>query len=182
MKKAIIYTTKGDDGTTLLLRGERVAKDDVRVEAYGTIDELSACIALLQADAPELCHRQQCFLAEVQEKLFSISAFLADTQPASGSPVTAEDVAQLEALIDTMEASLPTVRGFLLPPTCRPAATANMCRTVCRRAERRIVTLAHKMPQPQTLTAYINRLSDYFFLLARLTSESNEKIWEKPCK
>lgn len=182
MKKATIYTAKGDDGTTLLLRGERVAKDDVRVEAYGTIDELSACIALLQADARGVYPRQECFLAEVQEKLFTISAFLADTQPTSGSPVTAENVAQLEALIDTMEASLPPLRGFLLPPTCRPAATANMCRTVCRRAERRIVALARLSPQPQTLSAYINRLSDYFFLLTRLTSRGNEKIWEKPCK
>lgn len=181
MKKAIIYTAKGDDGTTQLLRGERVAKDDVRVEAYGTIDELSACVALLQSEG-ELCDKHMRFLATLQNNLFALSAFLSDTCPAASSPINTEDVAALEQLLDCMEAALPTMHGFLLPPTGRTATMANVCRTVCRRAERRMVTLSHQTPLPTTVAAFINRLSDYFFLLSRLLNEGNEKKWGKPCK
>ena len=181
MKKATIYTTTGDNGTTLLLRGERVSKDDARVEAYGTVDELSACIGLLQsfvaADDP-----QQCFLSGVQTTLFSIAASLSDCGQFAVVPVDDATLAAMEQEIDRMEASLPRLKGFLLPPTTKAAAAANVCRTVCRRAERRIVNLLHSTQLPHTLLAYVNRLSDYLFLLSRALDPENEKIWDNPCK
>lgn len=181
MKKATIYTTTGDNGTTLLLGGERVDKDDARVEAYGTVDELSACIGLLQslmvADDP-----QQCFLSKVQTTLFVIAAALADSGQCTALLVDNATLAALEQEIDCMEASLPHLKGFLLPPATKAAAAANVCRTVCRRAERRIVTLLHSTQLSQTLLTYVNRLSDYLFLLSRTLDLENEKIWDNPCK
>ena len=181
MKKAIIYTAKGDGGETSLVRGERVGKDNVRVEAYGTVDELSANIALLQAElaADDAASEMLC---SVQQRLFSVSAFLADTAPCVPSPIDAQAVAELERAIDALEASLPRMNGFLLPSTVKASAVANVCRTVCRRAERRIVTLHRECEQPCTLLAYMNRLSDYLFLLSRELSGGDEKKWENPCK
>ena len=181
MKKALIYTTKGDCGETSLVRGERVCKDDVRVEAYGTVDELSANIALLQAEIGSRDSSAE-ILCGVQEELFSIAAFLADTAPCVASPVDRQTLAALEQAIDALEALLPRVNGFLLPSVVKASAVANVCRTVCRRAERRIVALHRASEQPQTLLAYINRLSDYLFLLSRKLSGGDEKKWEKPCR
>ena len=181
MKKALIYTAKGDCGETSLVRGERVCKDDVRVEAYGTVDELSAYVALLQSEIP-LQSPSAAMLCEVQERLFSIAAFLADTAPCAASPVDERALAALEQAIDALEASLPRLDGFLLPSIVKASAVANVCRTVCRRAERRIVTLHRAEAQPRTLLAYMNRLSDYLFLLSRELSGGNEKKWEKPCE
>ena len=111
MKKAIIYTAKGDGGETSLVRGERVCKDNVRVEAYGTVDELSANIALLQAEitADDAATEMLC---SVQQRLFSVSAFLADTAPCVPLPIDAQAVAELERAIDALEASLPRMNGF----------------------------------------------------------------------
>lgn len=181
MKKAIIYTAKGDGGKTSLVRGERVSKDDVRVEAYGTVDELSANIALLQAEINSE-NMSATMLCDVQKRLFSIASFLADTAPDAALPIDEHAVAALEKAIDLLEASLPRVSGFLLPSTEKASAVANVCRTVCRRAERRIVTLHKLSEQPPTMLAYINRLSDYLFLLSRELSGGNEKKWEKPCE
>ena len=181
MKKAIIYTAKGDGGETSLVRGERVCKDDVRVEAYGTVDELSAQIALLQSEVFSQSLSAS-ILCDVQRRLFSIAAFLADTAPCVVAPVDEQAVADLERAIDALEASLPRLNGFLLPSTVKASAVANVCRTVCRRAERCIVTLHRVVAQPQILLAYMNRLSDYLFLLARELSGGDEKKWEKPCK
>ena len=181
MKKAIIYTAKGDGGETSLARGERVSKDDIRVEAYGTVDELSAHVALLQSEIP-LQSPSATMLCEVQERLFSIAAFLADLAPCVASPVDEQTLSTLEQTIDALEASLPRLSSFLLPSTVKASAVANVCRVVCRRAERRIVTLHRVSTQPQMLMAYMNRLSDYFFLLSRELNGGNEKKWEKPCE
>ncbi len=181
MKKALIYTTKGDGGKTSLVRGERVCKDDVRVEAYGTVDELSANVALLQSEISSQSIVAE-MLCDVQHRLFSIAAFLADTALCVAAPVDEQTLAVLEQTIDALEASLPRLNGFLLPSTVKASAVANVCRTVCRRAERRIVTLHKVAEQPSILLAYINRLSDYFFLLSRELSGGDEKKWEKPCK
>lgn len=181
MKKALIYTTKGDGGETSLVRGERIYKDDVRVEAYGTIDELSAYIALLQAEIDSQ-KNSAAILCNVQEKLFSIAAFLADTAPCVVSPVDEQAIDELEQAIDALEESLPRLNGFLLPSTMKASAIANVCRVVCRRAERRIVTLHRGCEQPCALLAYINRLSDYLFLLSRELNGSDEKKWDNPCK
>ena len=181
MKKALIYTTKGDGGETSLVRGERVRKDDVRVEAYGAVDELCASIALLQAEVSPHDHAAT-ILCNVQRMLFSIAAFLADTAPGVASPVDEQTLVHLEQAIDTLEASLPRLNGFLLPSTVKASAVANICRTVCRRAERRIVALHDSCEQPCTLLAYMNRLSDYLFLLSRELSDGDEKKWEKSCE
>ena len=181
MKKALIYTTRGDGGETSLVRGERVCKDDVRVEAYGTVDELCAQIALLQAEISSNNPAME-MLCNVQERLFSVAAFLADTAPCAASPVDERALADLEQAIDTLEALLPRLDGFLLPSTVKASAVANVCRVVCRRAERRIVTLHSVSRQPQMLLAYMNRLSDYLFLLSRELSDGNEKKWEKHCE
>lgn len=181
MKKATIYTAKGDDGTTQLLGGERVGKDDVRVEAYGTVDELSACIGVLQSF---MCadDAQQRLLSDVQTTLFAIAAYLSDSGQCMAEPVSDATLAALEHEIDSMEGSLPRLKGFLLPPAAKAAAMANFCRTVCRRTERRIVALSRTAQQPRTLSAYINRLSDYLFLLSRQLADGNEKIWDNPCR
>ena len=181
MKKAIIYTTRGDRGETSLVRGERVYKDDVRVEAYGTVDELCANIALLQSETslPRLAATMLC---DVQLRLFSIAAFLADTAPCAVSPINERALASLEQAVDALESSLPRLDGFLLPSTVKASAVANVCRVVCRRAERRIVALHRVVEQPQMLLAYMNRLSDYLFLLSRELSGGNEKKWEKSCE
>ena len=181
MKKALIYTTKGDGGETSLLHGERVSKDHARVEAYGTVDELCANIALLQAEVSEHSHAAT-VLCDVQCSLFAIAAFLADTAPCVASPIDELTLTNLEQTIDALEASLPRLNGFLLPSTVRASAIANVCRTVCRRAERRIITLHGDCRQPHELLAYMNRLSDYLFLLSRELSDGNEKKWEKHCE
>lgn len=179
MKKAHIYTTKGDRGETSLLRGERVAKDNIRVEAYGTIDELSATVGLLQAETEE----DECaaMLDGIQQQLFAIAATLSDTG-CRETTIDSDDVKALEQAIDRLEAALPPLKGFLLPSPVKASLYANLCRTVCRRAERRIVTLARTEKVPPTLTEYMNRLSDYFFLLSRQLADGNEKIWKNPCK
>lgn len=181
MGKAIIYTAKGDDGDTSLARGERVSKDDVRVEAYGTVDELCANIALLQTEVAS-SNVASTMLCDVQKRLFSIAAFLADTAPCAAFTVDERALTTIEQAIDVLEASLPRMKGFLLPSAVRASAVANVCRTVCRRAERRIVTLHNVAQQPPIILAYMNRLSDYLFLLSRELSGGNEKKWEKPCE
>ena len=179
MKKAHTYTAKGDNGETSLLHGERVAKDCIRVEAYGTVDELSAAVGFLQAET----EGDECsaMLAEIQDRLFAIAATLADTACCEAA-VTTDAVKALEAAIDCIEERLPPLRGFILPSPAKASLWANMCRTVCRRAERRIVTLARTEDVPSALIGYMNRLSDYFFVLSRQLSNGNEKIWENPCK
>ena len=180
MKKAQIYTTKGDAGETSLLRGERVAKDDARVEAYGAVDELSAWLGMLQLDAADTPFVDA--LSGIQNRLFAIAASLADSAPCEHYAIDEAVLASLEQAIDALEASMPHAKGFLLPSPVKASLSANMCRTVCRRAERRIVAMARMHKVPPCLMAYMNRLSDYFFLLSRSLSGGNEKIWENPCK
>ena len=179
MKKTHIYTAKGDNGETSLLHGERVAKDSIRVEAYGTVDELSAAVGFLQTETEK--HGCSAMLAEIQDWLFAIAAALSDTACRKAA-VTTDAIKALEAAIDSTEEGLPPLRGFTLPSPAKASLWANMCRTVCRRAERRIVTLARTEDVPSALIGYINRLSDYFFVLSRQLSNGNEKIWENPCK
>lgn len=178
----MVYTGKGDDGTTSLMNGERVPKDDIRVEAYGTVDELSACLGLLQFEMIDNSEYESS-LAIIQNKLFAISAFLADTHKYVTMPINREDVDYLEKMMDKIEETLPRMNSFLLPSFVKKSSlVANLCRTVCRRTERRIVSLSRVAEQPDLLLMYINRLSDYFFLLSRLLSDGNEKKWENHCK
>jgi len=167
-----IYTRTGDKGSTSVI-GARVSKDDARVEAYGTTDELNAFVgqaaACLARDGSAQWGPLAEELAIIQQELFDCGSDLsyADPEPAK-MKVTAEMTERLEAWIDRHEEALPPIERFILPGGSEPAALLHVCRTVCRRAERRIVTLAASgQPYPEETLKYINRLSDYFFVAAR---------------
>lgn len=177
MKKATIYTGCGDDGTTSLMHGTRVSKNHPRVEAYGTIDELNACIGLLCAALPTEQHPT---MQRIENNLLTIGCALADETGCTPT-IAEEDIATLEKEIDKLEASMAPMHKFILPATNEAAARANLCRTVCRRAERRLVTLQREYPIAPCTATYINRLSDYLFLLQRQLACGVEKKWEKPC-
>ena len=179
-----LYTRTGDTGMTSLVGGQRVPKTHPRLEAYGTIDELNSHIGLLIAELGESADTR--FLTDVQNLLFSIGSMLAtDTSQHEVRPgryVTAEDVQEMERAIDAAEEGLPGWRGFILPGGTRAAAQAHVCRTVCRRAERCIYALAAEAEVDAFLREYINRLSDYFFALAKKINHSagqEENIWQK---
>ncbi len=176
MKKATLYTRSGDNGTTSLIGGTRVAKDNSRVEAYGTIDELNAHLGLLAVSLGE--HPQRQIIEQIENTLFSIGVSLADEKGLY--PINLEQqIATLENAIDTIEAALPQIKDFLLPGGNLSSAQANLCRTVCRRAERRLTTLSNECKITHNVTAYINRISDYLFSLSRLLNDGTEKKWEK---
>ncbi len=168
-----IYTRRGDDGSTGLFGGPRVGKDDLRVSAYGDIDELNSALGLarceLQSDA-RLADLDK-FSARLQSELFDLGAELATPDLESvkhAVPQTkAEDVARLEREIDRLEAELPELRAFILPGGTRAAAQLHLCRTICRRAERLVVQLSRTVPVSTHALAYVNRLSDLLFVMAR---------------
>jgi cob(I)alamin adenosyltransferase len=169
---------------TSLVGGQRVAKTHVRLNAYGTVDELNSHIGLLIAELGDSTDIAQ--LLDIQNLLFTIGSMLAtDTSARDYRPgryVTAADVAALECAIDAAEGGLPGWRGFILPGGTKAAAQAHVCRTVCRRAERCIYVLAEEADVDAQLLAYMNRLSDYFFALAKKINHSvgqEENIWAK---
>ncbi len=176
-----IYTKTGDTGTTSLAHGKRVPKDCARLESYGTIDELNAWVGLLLTYVNEPVDRET--LIGVQNNLFVIGAQLATEAPQVPSvAITSDDVVKLEQSIDSMAEELPKWRGFTLPGGCRPAAQAHICRTICRRAERRILALNSSEEVDAELLAYINRLSDYFYVLAlrlNFLQGTEEILWHK---
>jgi cob(I)alamin adenosyltransferase len=164
-----IYTKTGDAGQTGLFGGPRVAKDDPRIEAYGAVDELNAALGLARAEM--LPTEIDTMLACVQNELFDLGAELATPDPAAhGMAVLGPPhFAALERAIDRHEAVLPPLREFILPGGCRGAAALHLARTICRRAERRLVTLVHASAEPisPNLVIYLNRLGDLLFVLAR---------------
>lgn len=179
-----IYTKTGDNGTTGLIGGTRVKKTDPRLEAYGTIDELNSFIGLLITyDIPAELKNT---LYKIQNILFVIGSFLAtDTEKTSLNEVSVlkiSDVELLEKEIDFMNESLSELRNFILPGGNTAAATAHICRTVARRAERKIQAVAENYNQAEHISEFTNRLSDYFFVLARylnLTAKTKEIYWKK---
>lgn len=158
-----IYTGSGDCGTTYLARGIEVSKDDMRVETYGTIDELNSFIGLLSSYVDEP------FLEEIQRKLFKVGGYFAD-EIADASEITAEDIAALESQIDFFESQLEPLKAFILPRGSHASCLCHVCRTICRRAERRMITFKNNMDidMESNVFIYMNRLSDYFFVLARI--------------
>lgn len=164
-----IYTRTGDKGETGLLGGARVAKDDARIEAYGTVDELNSHVGMLRdLAAPHHVAR----LIAIQETLFSIGSHLASSSEEERNrfKVPAIDermIAALEIAMDEMDRDLEPMRSFILPGGHIAASQAHICRTVCRRAERRVVQLSGSTELDPILVRYLNRLSDYFFMLAR---------------
>lgn len=184
MPKSNVYTRTGDAGTTSLVGGTRVAKDSARLEAYGTVDEANSWLGLLNASAaiPAEAHTT---LLEAMNHLFDIGAALA-TEPDSKwqpAPFPGSAIDALEAAIDELDAKLPRHNQFLLPTGHPDAACANIARTVVRRAERRITTLSATATVDPNILRYINRLSDYLFILSRainICNGRNEIFWQKP--
>ena len=218
-----IYTKTGDRGETSLVGGIRVAKDSVRLEAYGTVDELSSCIGLLVAMLREKsaeAGEDIGVLEGVQNELFDISTMLATDEEALRGKSNGEDwVAKhlermaalrkhlpeetmtLERRIDVLTTELPALHTFILPGGSKTAAQCHVCRTVCRRAERRIVNVIHEFTKTHSIreglceqnaecdnenvAKYINRLSDYLYVLARkinILYRVEEKTWQNTCK
>lgn len=162
-----IYTKTGDDGTTGLFGGARLPKDHVRIEAYGTVDELNAVIGLLMSGAPGPKVHE--WLQTIQSRLFTIGSNLA-SDPAKEMitpDLLEEDVLMIEQAIDEMQEVLPPLRHFILPGGSIAVSTAHLARTVCRRAERRVVSLSQISEVEHRILLYLNRLSDFFFVLAR---------------
>jgi cob(I)alamin adenosyltransferase len=185
-----VYTRRGDGGDTSLVGGQRVHKDDLRIECYGTVDELNAFLGAARQTAEE---RQAQFpalealaatLKRVQHELFNLGSILA-TLPADVHPrqprVTAAEVTQLEKEMDEALRGLPRLRSFVLPGGSRLNAELHICRTVCRRAERLCVALAREQQVDSDTLKYLNRLSDAFFVWSRWASQatgSRETLWE----
>jgi cob(I)alamin adenosyltransferase len=183
-----VYTKTGDRGTTALFGGTRVPKDHIRIESYGTIDELNSYIGLIRDQ--EINNQYKEILIEVQDRLFTIGAILA-TPPEKEVMkngelrlkklgITETDIELLEKEIDTMEESLPPMTHFVLPGGHQTVSYCHITRCVCRRAERLAVHLSHNEPVAEIAIKYLNRLSDYLFVLARKLSvdlKADEVKW-----
>jgi cob(I)alamin adenosyltransferase len=164
-----IYTRTGDKGETSLFGGSRIAKDDPRIEAYGTIDELNSVVGLVRAaGAPKAIEGE---LDRVQSDLFDIGAYLAAPGKDRFSSVNETRIADLERAIDAMESELQPLKTFIVPGGSESAARFHVARTVCRRAERRVIALEDPSSEMQTTIAYLNRLSDFLFVAARRVNQ-----------
>lgn len=182
-KEMKIYTKTGDDGTTGLVGGSRVKKYALRLEAYGTIDELNAAVGMIEAlNQDDEINK---LLENIQNKLFNIGSRLASDE--KGEEFTANlaiseaDVEMLENAIDGFESELPELTHFILPGGDQLVAQCHMARTICRRAERRIIEFAEQDKVQPNLIKFINRLSDFFFVLARV-SGFRRGVEERPWK
>lgn len=179
-----VYTKTGDKGMTSLIGGERVFKCDERVEAYGSVDELSAFVALLadrlRPDAALASHVEE--LNHILSRLMTVEALLATGEGGRDkmAPLAPECVAWLEACIDTMQAALPPIDKFTIPGGHEAVSLCHVCRTVCRRAERAALRADQRYGVDATALVWLNRLSDYFYLLGRtLTAHYRveETLW-----
>jgi cob(I)alamin adenosyltransferase len=178
-----VYTRRGDAGQTSLAGGQRLPKNDLRIEAYGAVDELNSFIGLARESARELPELYE-ILGRVQHELFNLGSLLA-TMPEDLHPkqarITAADSEQLEREIDRMNEGLPPLRSFILPGGARLNAELHICRTVCRRAERVMVALDAQAPVDAAGLKYLNRLSDALFVWSRWASQQlgvPEILWE----
>jgi cob(I)alamin adenosyltransferase len=181
--KSPIYTRTGDDGTSGLIGGTRVPKFDARLEAYGTVDELNSWIGLVRSQ--EIDDNDKKFLVAIQNKLFNIGARLAtDSSKTDLSGKLAcceEDILDLEKEMDRINDLIPPITNFLLPGGDSVVSYCHLARTVCRRSERRAYELAQNFDVPGEVLRYLNRLSDYLFVLSRKISETSyidEIKWE----
>ena len=186
MKITKVYTRTGDQGETSLVGGVRIKKSHIRLEAYGTVDELSAHLGML---ASMIENDEHDFIIRIQNNLFNVCTNLATDQsqtPLYPSAHLAEgEIASLEERIDNLMKQLPERQGFVLPGGVPAACQAHICRTVCRRAERRIAALAEEAQIAPEMQQYINRLSDYLFVLAKIINFNQGKseiVWQNVCK
>ena len=177
-----VYTKTGDSGTTALFGGQRVPKDNIRIESYGTVDELNSYIGLIRDQ--EMNQHYKSILIEIQDRLFTVGAILATPQEKEvmkngekrlkNLGIIESDITLLETEIDNMEDSLPQMTHFVLPGGHTTVSYCHVARCVCRRAERLAVHLSHDEHIDEMAVKYLNRLSDYLFVLARkLSSDLN---------
>lgn len=189
-KKSNLYTRSGDTGTTQLVSGNRVDKNNLRIETYGTVDELNSALGLLASTLDD--KPLKATIHAIQNKLFDMGAYLAtDPQhwtfqaPMPAPGVDSEDISALEHQIDLLTEAVPQLKQFILPGGTTAASTAHLARTICRRAERLAVALAQNTaPAPECLT-FLNRLSDFLFAVARyinFRAGQPEIIWQKNCR
>jgi cob(I)alamin adenosyltransferase len=177
-----IYTKTGDKGITSLFGGKRVSKSDLRIEAYGTVDELNSYTGLLR-DQEINQKRSQVFL-EIQDRLFTVGSILAAEPGNTKVKVPAlseDDITVLEKEIDTLDSELPPMRFFVLPGGHPAVSTGHIARTVCRRAERRVIALSQQEKVDPLVIQYLNRLSDYLLMLCRKMAQEL-KVEETPWK
>jgi len=177
-----IYTKTGDKGSSGLIGGTRVSKDDIRLEAYGSVDELNSFLGLLLAEGLESA--DDTFNRNIQHRLFKVGSYLATDQEKTvlnfADPITEENLKEIEAEIDKIVSGLPEISRFIIPGGNRKAGLCHVCRTVCRRAERCTVAVSVTYHVHPNIITYLNRLSDYFFVLARkcCLSDSSEFFWD----
>lgn len=178
-----IYTKTGDKGQTSLIGGRRVSKADSRIDSYGTVDELNSWIGLVR-DQPANTSRRD-LLKEIQDRLFTIGATLAtDPEKVIRKPIPdiiPEDISLLENAMDQMDAELPELRAFVLPGGHPSVSYCHLARTVCRRAERLVIALNEESPVDELVIQYLNRLSDYLFVLSRKMAQdlnAEEVAWK----
>lgn len=196
MRLTKIYTKTGDQGNTMLASGEFVSKGSLRIEAYGTVDELNSFVGLTRDKLISLVGHEKNKLSPLVDKLLDIQHSLFDLGGELATPqkfldtgrqqvVTDEDVKQLEILIDAMNSQLEPLANFVLPGGSEINSLAHVCRTIARRAERHIVNLANEEVIRDRAIIFINRLSDYFFVFARFVSfhfETQEVLWNQKNK
>ena len=187
MKKSLVYTKTGDKGTTSLVGGSRVPKTHIRLEAYGTVDELNSHLGWLHTYLQEESDRD--FILSIQHKLFAIGSHLATDQEKMqlkpASIITPEHVESIEREIDKLDEQLPELCAFIIPGGSRGAAVCHVCRTICRRAERRILALSETCTISPEVLDFVNRLSDYLFVLSRkinFDEQNNEIFWDNSWK
>lgn len=176
-----IYTKRGDKGETSLIGGTRVPKDHLRIECYGTVDELNSYLGLLRDQAPAAQYKD--FLKDIQDNLFTIGSHLASDPGKSRMQlpeITEAAVEALERSIDEIDGHLPDLRSFVLPGGHPANSIAHVARCVCRRAERLVVALSGDAPVEEVILAYLNRLSDWLFIFARemtYVAGKEEVLW-----
>ena len=182
-----VYTRGGDKGTTSLVGGVRIGKQSIRLEAYGTVDELNAQLGMLASLMDE--GSDKTFVERIQSNLFRVGTHLATDQSCTPLYASAKlpegETEEVEKEIDAILDMLPEKQGFILPGGTMAASVAHVCRTVCRRAERRIVALADEAAVSPDIISYVNRLSDDLFVLAKklnFVAGRSEKTWCNTCK
>lgn len=187
MKITKVYTKTGDKGTTSLVGGVRISKSDDRLEAYGTVDELNSFLGLLDTQVTDEPIKE--VITRIQSNLFNVGTHLATDQSQTPLYESAKlkegEIEFLEQQIDQIMKELPERQGFVLPGGCHSAALAHVCRTICRRAERRAITLSEQAAISSEIIQYLNRLSDYLFVLAKklnFIEGTAEKNWNNSCK
>jgi cob(I)alamin adenosyltransferase len=176
-----IYTKKGDSGMTSLFGGKKISKSDIRIEAYGTIDELNSYIGIIISNTEDIAIEKD--LIRIQKRLFDLGAILATNpgKPELMMPFNTNSILFLENKIDEMEKELAPLRNFILPSGSLLISHTHVARTICRRAERRVVAIPDVKQNYKNLIIFLNRLSDYLFVLARKFAKDtgiSENLWD----